>query len=186
MGASLKGCDTILKQNLRKDNTGGSINLTGRKIGSKTSMSIKADPRRKLRQISELRTPQSYSGFANTVSLAGRLVRPAKSRNGTPRLEIKIPCMGDEGIRVQDGKADAPRNASPFTHPPNGPQSFRKYGNVIITNAKCAAHHIMGCTSTISNHSPSKQNGRILITSSSSVQNVIGSSTVSVMSKGCS
>lgn len=184
MGASLKGCDTTPKQNLRKGSTGEDINLIGKKIGSKTSTLISVVPLRKLRQISGLLTPQSCFGFANTKSPAGQLVRLVKSRNGGVS-EKRIRCMEDGGIRVQDGKADAPRNASPFTHPPNGPQSFRKYGNVIITNAKCAAHHIMGCTSTISNHSPSKQNGRILITSSSSVQNVIGLSTVSVMSKGC-
>jgi len=184
MDASLKGCDTIQKPSLRKVSIGGSINPIGKKIGSKTSILISAVPQQKLRQILGLQMPQSYSGFANTVSLAGRLVRPAKSKNGGV-LEKRIRCMGDGGIRVQDGKADAPRNASPFTRPLNGLQSFRKYGNVIITNVKYAAHHITGCISIISNLLPSKQNARILIISFSSVQNVIGSSTVSATLKGC-
>lgn len=184
MGASLMGCDTILKQNLRKGNTGGSINPTGRNIGSKTSISIKADPRRKLRQILELRTPQFYSGSANITSPAGQLARPAKSRNGGVS-EKRIRCTEDEAIKAQDGKGGALRNANPFIRHLSGPQSFRKYGNVIITNAKGAGYHTTECTFTISNPSQSKQNVQTLTTSSFSVRNATGLFIANAMLRGC-
>ena len=115
MGAFLMGCDTIQKRNLRRGSIGDSISHTGKKIGSKTSIPIKSDHRLKSRRILGLQTHQSYSGFANTISLVEPLVRLAKSRNGGVS-EKKIRCMEGAGIRVQDGKAVAPRNDNLFIY----------------------------------------------------------------------
>ena len=184
MGASLKGCDTTPKQNLRKGSTGEDINLIGKKIGSKTSTLISVVPLRKLRQISGLLMPQSCFGFANTKSPAGQLVRLVKSRNGGVS-EKRIRCTEDEAIKAQDGKGGAPRNANPFIRHLSGPQSFRKYGNVIITNAKGAGYHTTECTFTISNPSQSKQNVQTLTTSSFSVRNATGLFIANAMLRGC-
>ena len=184
MGAFLMGCDTIQKRNLRRDSIGDSISHTGKKIGSKTSIPIKRDPHLRLRQILGLRMPLSSSGFANTTSLVEPVVRLVKSRNGGVS-EKKIRCMEGAGIRVQDGKAVAPRNDNLFIRPLNGPQLFLKYGNAIIINAKGAEHHTTECTFTISNPSQSKQNVQTPIISSSYVQNATGLSIVNAMLRGC-
>ena len=184
MGAFLMGCDTIQKRNLRRDSIGDSISHTGKKIGSKTSIPIKSDHRLKSRRILGLQTHQSYSGFANTISLVEPLVRLAKSRNGGVS-EKKIRCTEGAGIRVQDGKAVVPQNGNLFIRPQNGPQSFLKYGNAIIINAKGAEHHTTECTFTISNPSQSKQNVQTPIISSSYVQNATGLSIVNAMLRGC-